>query len=357
MKAARRVIPRKRATSKSTVLPAKNDLCADGPRQDPLRRFTQTPYARSLSVMGRTLRPETDDLRILERTAEVFRPHPDSPKEAASFRWRIVRQSCPQMYPFWPRRSAFSDAGLRFAEFGQRNFVAVDLAEREAVAFLAEELAEDALGFTGIFLDTLFYMTAGALGLVSLSAACVASGTDALLVMGPPDQGKTTACYLAAQRGLKFHADQAVFLEMKNRRLRAWSDFFPLTFRPQALQFLPELRRTERVAYFDREYQCLDRRQFDSSGNGAVNPICCVVLAREAASEPQLVRLADVASCRQLCESFALKEDDQWKPPRAEILDALAQIPTYHLAYGSDPRAAASFFHDLIVTHKQKTGA
>jgi hypothetical protein len=357
MKAARRVIPRKRAPSKSMGLFGEYRLGADAPRQDPLRRFAQTPYAASLSVMGRTLRLETDDLRVLERTVELFAPHSDSPKEPASFRWRIVSQSCPQMYPPWPRRSAFSDAGLRFAEFGQRNFVAVDLAEREAVAFLAQELAEDALGFTGIFLDTLFYMTAGALGLVSLSAACVASGTDALLVMGPPDQGKTTACYLAARRGLQFHADQAVFLETENRKLRAWSDFFPLTFRPQALQFLPELRRTECVSYFDREYQCLDRRQFDSSGGGAVNPVCCVVLAREAASEPQLVRLTDVDSCRQLCESFALKEDDRWQPPRTEVLDALAQIPIYRLAYGSDPRAAAGFFHDLIVTHKEKTGA
>lgn len=357
MKAVRRVIPRKRATAKSTVLFGENSPCADAPRQDPLRRFTQTPYAVSLSVMGRTLRLETDDLRILERAVELFAPQPDSGKERTQFRWRIVSQSCPAMCLPWPRRSAFSDAGLRFAEFGQRNFVAVDLAEREAVAFLARELAEDALGFTVFFLDTLFYMTAGSLGLVSFSAACVASGKDALLVMGPPDQGKTTACYVAARSGLKFHSDQAVFLEMENRKVRAWGDFFPFTFRPQTLEFLPELRETQRFSYCDQDYQCLDRRRFDLSGTGAVIPICCVVLAREAASEPQLVRLTDVDSCRQLFESFALKEDDRWKPPRTEVLDALAQIPTYHLAYGSDPAAAAGFFHDLIATHKEKTGA
>lgn len=346
-------VPRERAPSKPAALPGGNGLWAGTQRPDPLRRLTPTPYVASLPVMGRTLRLETNNLMILRRTTELFATYPDSLQEGAAFRWRIVSQAYPQMGTPWPRRSAFSDLGLRFAEFGQRNFLAVDLAEREAVAFISEKLAEDALGFTCFFLDTLFYMTAGALGLVSLSAACVAQGTDAILVMGPPDQGKTTACYWAARNGLKFHADQAVFLEKKDGRLRAWGDFFPLTFRPQALQFIPELRMTQRFSYCDQDYQCLDRQKFDSSGAGTVIPVCCVVLEREAASEPKLIRLAEVDGCRQLCENFALKEEDRWERQRTEVLDALADLPAYRLAYGSDPAVAAGFLHDLIVTHKK----
>jgi hypothetical protein len=327
-------------------------------RQDPLQRFTQTPYAADLPVMGRTVRLETNDLSVLEHAVELFTPYPGSPSQRPEFLWRIVCQSHPQMRPPWPRRSAFSDPNLRFAEFGQTNFLAVDIAACEAIAFISEGLAEDAAGFACFFLDTLFYMTAGALGLVSLSAACVALGTDALLVMGPPDQGKTTACYLAARSGLKFQADQAVFLEMKNGRLHAWGDFFPLAFRPQALQFMPELRAaTLQFSYCDLDFHCLDRQKLDSAGTGTVIPICCVVLERQGAPAPRMVPLAQADFCQRLSKSFALKEEERFEAQRVDVMNALAQLPAYHLAYGSDPATAAPFFHDLLMAHKAKTGS
>jgi hypothetical protein len=48
---------------------------------------------------------------------------------------------------------------LRFAEFGHRNFPAVDLDVREAIAFLSEGLIEDRVGLTRPILHNLFCMT------------------------------------------------------------------------------------------------------------------------------------------------------------------------------------------------------
>ena len=204
-------------------------------RNDPMRRFVPIPYSALLPVMRSSVRLETNSSKLLKHMIELFERYPGEPTARPQFLWRIVMDSDVRCGPPWPRRSTFSDGGLRFAQFGQRNFLAVDIDSREAIAFVAEGLLEDAPGFTSPFIDTLSYMTAGSLGLVPLSCVCLL-GNKGLLVMGPPNQGKTTASYLAAQGGLTFHADQSVFLEIAGDEFRAWRDFVPIAFRPETLQ-------------------------------------------------------------------------------------------------------------------------
>ena len=262
-------------------------------RNDPMRRFVPTPYSAYLPVMGRTVRLETNSSRLLDHMVRLFARYPGAASGRPTFLWRIVVDSDVKVCQPWPRRSTFSDDGLRFAHFGQRTFLAVDLEGQEAVAFVAEGLVEDGPGFTSPFVDTLFYMTAGSLGLVPFGAACVSSGVKGLLILGSPNQGKTTASYLAAKEGLVYHADQSVFLEIAGGELRAWGDFVPIAFRPQTVQFLPELEsRTLPFSYCDFNFRYMDRDELDSTPHGSVTPICCVVLERDASSLSQLVRVA-----------------------------------------------------------------
>jgi len=321
-------------------------------RHDPMRRFVPTPYAAFLPVMGSTVRLETNSPKLLSHMVELFARYPGSPDGCPQFLWRIVVDSDVQVGQSWPRRSTFSEDGLRFAQFGQRNFLAVDIEAREAIAFVAEGLVEDEQGFTSPFIDTLFYMTTGSLGLVPFGAACVSSGMKGLLVLGPPNQGKTTASYLAAQGGLTYHADQSVFLEVTSGELRAWSDFVPVAFRPETLRFLPELEsRTRRFSYCDFNFYYLAKDKPDSNEPGFLTPICCVVLERESSSVPRLERLANHDVYSTLSEHIAFRDDDRFEEQRVTILAALAHLPTYHLAYDSNPATAAPFLRHLLTRH------
>jgi hypothetical protein len=321
-------------------------------QEDPLGRFTPTPYTADLPLMGRSVRLETNSRRILEHLVELFSRYPVSPKALPDFTWRIVSQPDVQMSPPWPRRSVFSDHGLRYAEFGQRSFLAVDIEARTAIAFVSEGLVEDGPGFTSPFIDTLFYMTAGSLGLVPFAAACVALGTKGLLVLGLPNQGKTTASYLAGQRGLTYYADQAVFLEMGSSGLHAWRDFVPVAFRPESLQFLPELKpRTRRFSYCDFNFYYLCEDQLNSEETNVVTPVCCVVLERQSSSVPQLVPLAEADLSRLLSASVPFEDDCRFDEHRSRVLEVLAQLPAYRLAYGSDPAIATPFFRELLTSH------
>jgi len=319
-------------------------------RQDPLRRFTSTPFLADIPLLGRTVRFATDSPAIFERTLRLVERYGRTPAGRPDFFWRIINEPRVPMQPPWPERSAFSDDGLRFINIGQRSFVAVDLDARQGVGFLAEGLASDEAGFATFFLDDVLYLTAGLLGFVALSSACVAADEKGLLVFGPPNSGKTTSCYLARKFGLEFLADQAVFLEIEADKLRAWGDLLPGVFRPETSQFLPELKAlTLPFRYRDLTFLHLPADRFPTPARTRpVNPTGCVFLGRGESSVPHLVPLGGEEFRRRLAASLPFQDELRFAPRRAEVFQALEKVPAYHLAYGSDPAAAARFFPSLL---------
>ncbi len=326
--------------------------------RDPLRRFTPTPLAANLPLMARTIRLETNSATVLGQTRRLLARYAGQAPVEPKFLWRIVSEADPTVTPPWPEVSAFSDHGLRYVSFGHRSFLAVDLEAREAVAFLAEGLARDQAGFSTPFLERLFLLTAGALGLTPVGAACLIKDGSALLVFGPPQSGKTTSCYLARRLGLEFVSDQATLLELADCRLRAWSEFWPTAFRPDALRFLPELGAVTRAfQYRDMPFLYLDKSPWASQTHRRaqhLTPSCCVFLGRnsiEAGAGPRLTRLAPAEFADRLDGCLLFKDDARFEAQQTSVLGALARLPAYRLSYGSDPGEAASFFPGLLDAH------
>jgi hypothetical protein len=299
--------------------------------------------------MGRTIRLETNSSKILRHVVELFARYPGAPKGDADFRWKIVLESDVRLCPAWPRRSAFSDEGLRFAEFGQRNFLAVDLKARAAIGIVSESLAEDNLGLTIPFFDSLFCLTASSLGLTPLWANCVARGQRGVLLLGSPNNGKTSASYVAETLGLDFHADDGVFLEIDSQVLRGWGGFWPATFRPEALHFFPELGdRARPCVHQDFVLYYMERRRMGNTSCSWIQPHCCLLLERQSSMVPSLSRIARSDLARLLAESVLFKEDDCFIEQQSKVLRALETLPAYVLRYGSDPTIAAATVRDLL---------
>jgi hypothetical protein len=317
-------------------------------RNDPMRRFVATPYSVSLPVMGRTVRLETNSSKLLTHMVELFSCYPQGPDGRPVFLWRIVVEFDGNASEPWPPRWAFSDDGLRWAQFGKQNFLAVDLEVREAIAFVSEKLIEDELGFTSPFLDNLLCLTVGSLGLVPVWANCVAREHRGVLLLGEPNSGKTSASYLAKKLGLEFYADEGVFLELESNVLRGWSGFWPPTFRPEALEFLSELR--------ERTSPCFHRnfvvhhltRDARSSSRSPVQPVCCLFLERQSSASrgPSPIARDDLA--RLLAGSVLFQDDELFIEQQTRVLHALEVLPAYVLHYGNDSAVAAAVARDLL---------
>ena len=331
-----------------------SQLPAENRRKDLLRRNTPTPYGVDLLVMAKTVRLESNCPTVVESALGFFARHQGQSPGHPEFLWRIVSQEDHEMDEAGVALSAFSDHGLRFANIGQRSFLAVDMEAREGIGFVADRLVErePKLNCRSLF-DTLFCMTAASLGIVPLSAACVGMGERGLLLFGPPNSGKTTASYLAAKHGLEFHADQAVFFEMEGGRLRVWGDFLPAIFRPESLQFLPELRTsTRRFSYPELTVHYLPKRPFQADKAHPVAPVCCVFLERDCATFPSLSRITRINLSRRLPESMLFKDYDAFAQSGGMVFSALEKLPAYHLSYGSDPASVATLIRNMVTDYE-----
>jgi hypothetical protein len=319
-------------------------------RKDLLRRFTPTPYGADLLIMAKTVRLESNSRAVVTSALEFFARHQGPPPGDPEFLWRIVAEEDSKIPYAGVALSAFSEGGLRFANLGPGGFLAVDLEAREGVGFVAERLVESepTLHCRSVF-DTLFCMSIGSLGLVPFSAACVGRGENGILIFGRPNSGKTTTSYFAAKLGLEFHADQAVFLEIEAGHLRVWGDLLPAIFRPESLQFLPELQAaTRRFSYPGLTVCYLPKRPFQALKAHSVGPVCCVFLERQAAAIPTLSPIAGFDFSRRLTECMLFKDYDCLAQQSAMTFDALEKLPAYLLAYGSDPATAAVLVRKLL---------
>jgi energy-coupling factor transporter ATP-binding protein EcfA2 len=318
-------------------------------RQDPLRRFNHTPLVSNLPVMGRTVRLETNSSLVLDRGRTVFARYENASHAQPEFLWRIVCEDELQKSSHWPLISAFSDSGLRFANIGQRSFLAVDLETRVAAGYVARNLIEDEDAFVSPFLTTLFCMTVGALRLTPLAAACVTNDEKALLVLGMPNNGKTTSSYLASKLGLEFYSDRAVFLDLAQDGLRAWADFAPAAFRMETSGFLPELLSLGRpFHYLDLAFLYVEASTSIPSNGDPVIPFSCVFLERGAAKKARLTCLSPAESYRRLKQYLPFEDDECFEVQHSATLSALAHLPAHVLAYGDDPAEAAIFFPRLL---------
>jgi hypothetical protein len=319
-------------------------------RQDLLRRFPAIPHKADVQLMERTVRLEASTIAVLELARGFFQHHQVGATGNPDFHWRIVCESDPRVESTATPLCAFSDPGLQYVNIGQRGFLAVDLERREAAAYLSDQfLKRDARYRHRPPLDILFSMTAPSLGLTSLSGGCVGLNDQGVLIFGPPNSGKTTACYLAARCGMDFHADQVVFLDMKGNFLRAWGDPFPAVFRPKTAEFLPELQPTLRYStYEDLEFYYFDKSPLQPRLARPVSPVCGLFLNRNTTGENELTRTTEGEALSRLRDCLLFDEDNRFDAQITEALTALAAIPIYNLRYREDPKIAAGVIKRLL---------
>jgi len=321
--------------------------------EDPLRRFRATPLACQVLLMGRSIRVETNSRPVMKQVEHLMNRFASPVSLDSQFLWKIVAEPGEEVAVSWPAMTAFSDNDVRYINLGQRSFIAVDLRARQAVGVLPEHFASDEPGFSSVFLASMFYLTAPALGLVAVSAACVAVEGRGLLLFGTPGSGKTTASYRSTRLGLDFHADQAVFLEVKTGKLCAWGDFWPAAFRPDTAEIFPELASQLRsLVYCDRTFLCIPKNPSNASAARSTIPVGCIFLEREAGTSPKLVPLRQGETSARLAAFVPFKDDAGSLSERDWTFKALSRLPAYRLAYGNDSSEVAVFLRSILSTHR-----
>jgi hypothetical protein len=298
------------------------------------------------------MRIESDSPAFLEVTRQFLERYQDGRSGKAEFLWRVLCTPDPRVQSTEVPFAAFSDPGISYVNIGQRSFLAVDLEKREGIAFIAERFLEDDPRFKHhLVFDTLFSMSLASLRLTGLAAACVGLEERGVLIFGPPNSGKTTASYLAAKLGMEFHADQAVCLDLDGGSLRAWGDPFPAAFRPQTLNFVPELRDlTCSHSYAEFTFCYLSKRPYQAPLAHPVVPVGSIFLDRARLDKPEFNPIGYNELPMRFRDSMVFQEDGQFDTQITAALSALSQVPAYELKYGPDPRSAVAYIRELLTS-------
>ena len=300
--------------------------------------------------MERTVRVETNNQAVLQLAQKFFERYQHGHRREPEFIWRIVSEPNSGVNSTSVNLSAFSTHGVRFLNVGQRGFLAVDVEQRKATGYLAEPFfGADARLRHRPPMDVLLCMTAASLRLTALSGACVGIEDRAAMIFGPPNSGKTTSSYLAAKMGMKFHADQVVFLDMEKGSLRGWGDPFPAVFRPQTLQFLPELRHAAHFStYSDLSFYYFDKTTLQARWAEPVLPMYNIFLDRSAGCESELREVTPQETFSRLRESVLFEEDPRFDSQILASISALSEKPSFTLRYDSDPMIAANIINRML---------
>ena len=314
-----------------------------------MRRFTRTPYSTNLQLMERTVRVETNNQAVLKLPRSFFTDiSTDIPEDrissGASFLNRTQARNSTAV-----NLSAFSTHGVRFLNVGQRGFLAVDVEQRKATGYLAESFFEaDARLRHRPPLDVLLCMTAASLRLTALSGGCIGIEDRAAMIFGPPNSGKTTSSYLAAKMGMKFHADQVVFLDMEKGGLEPGATRFPPC---SALRRCDSCRSwgmppiSRHIPIF---LLLLDKTTLQARWAEPILPMYNIFLDRRAGCESELREVTPQETFSRLRESVLFEEDPRFDSQILASISALSEKPSFTLRYDSDPMIAANIINRML---------
>lgn len=282
--------------------------------QDLIGRFTPTPLHAEVSALRRTIRLETNSSAILRLMRCLLEDDGASaPRRTTSapavFRWRLVSDPAVAPKSPWTPASIVSDEGLRYASFGQSSFVAVDLASRQAVGFVAEPLTRDEAAFKESVLSALFSMTADALGVAVFRGIAARRDGKALLIVGTRPSSNRDFVNLGEGSGFEGLEDEWTFLEPTPGGLQVWAGFRPA-----------------RVAAL--------------AG--------CVLVESESAAAPLLDAVPAAKHAERLRPYLLFADDRKLAAQHDNVLHALARLPAYNLVGGVSSNEAARLFRRLL---------
>lgn len=130
---------------------------------------------------------------------------------------------------------------LVIASFGPANVFVFDIARRNIVAMISEEVADDPLFWERLLLPIAIGVMGAAVGVIPVHCACVAIDGAGLLIAGASGAGKSTLSVAMARNGFTFLSDDWTYLSGLGGQLTAHGMALPAKLLPDSVRFFPFL--------------------------------------------------------------------------------------------------------------------
>jgi hypothetical protein len=292
-------------------------------------------------------------LRIVD-SAYAGLPEPRLPAGAPTLRVRLLlapapvgrSRSAPSLL------TAFSASGILGGATGSSNLVMVAPQARSALVVVSPQMLRFPYHLRYELLEFAVYTLAARVNeLVSLHAACVASGGRAALLMGESGAGKSTIALQCLRQNLQLVAEDSTLVAPGTMRAMGVANF--LHVRSDSLRWIPtrEARRIRSSPVITRRSGA---RKFEVDLRGAGSPPAAAVprlkavvflSARRAAGGTRLLPLPRAALLARL---EAMQPFAAGQPHWSAFCRQAARLGAFELRRGAHPLEAVDCVRDLL---------
>lgn len=256
-----------------------------------------------------------------------------------------------------PRRHHFRGLGhLVTASFSEANIFVFDLARREVVATISEELAADHDFWDRILLPIAMGVLGPAVGVVPVHAACLALDGGGILIAGDSGAGKSTLSVALAQNGFGFVSDDWSYLAVDSGQVVAHGMSVPAKLLPDAVKHFPSLAgRSLALALNEELAYELCPADLGARLQDSCEPQWFFFLER--APEPGC-RLQPV--CGDEARRYVERSVERLPPELSDIISArssviqqVSRLSCWKLSYGGPPEMAVQGLRTFFAEQRQ----
>jgi hypothetical protein len=239
---------------------------------------------------------------------------------------------------------------LVIASFGGGNVFVFDVARRNVVATVAEEVAGDQLFWDRLLLPIAMGVLGAAVGVVPVHCACLAVDGEGLLIAGSSGAGKSTLSVALAQSGCSFLSDDWTYLSQTGGQLTAHGMLTPAKLLPDCERFFPFLAEYSIRPALNQEMAFeLPPRDLNTQVELSCQPRWFLFLQRTTGecrldpASPDEARRYVERSVERLPPELA-----EIAQRRAAIVEGVSRLSCWKLTYGGPPAVAVRGLQEFI---------
>jgi hypothetical protein len=252
----------------------------------------------------------------------------------------------------WPNPYVRGLDHLVFVGLNARSSMLVDLHRKSVIGRFSAAMAKDSAHWSSVIFPVLMSVLAGSLGLVELHASCVAIDGCSLLLIGSSRSGKSSLALALTQAGFSFVSDDRIFCSLKDHTLCAYGLPRPLKLRPDAPMWFEHFldQQPNAVQNGERVFHCEPNRLFSRQPSLFSQPRMLLFLDRRRDAGFRLTRM-DPIDARSRIQADLLPEYSTAIQAQQRVLDAVMDLPCWHVQYSEAPQLVAQEIVNAFPTH------
>ncbi len=240
------------------------------------------------------------------------------------------------------------------ASFGEANLFVFDLARRNVIATVSEEVASDQLFWDRLMLPIAMGVLGAAVGVVPVHCACLAVGGAGLLIAGDSGAGKSTLSVALARSGFAFISDDWTYLSQTRGQLTAHGMSVPAKLLPDCERFFPFLAEYPiRPALNGELAYELPPEALGSRVELSCEPRWFVFLER-AKTECRIDPVSPGEALQYVERSVERLPPElaDMAQRRSAIMARIASLSCWKLTYGGSPEIAVNGLHEFFARQR-----